>query len=280
MNPREHQFVCRLGQRLRYRACGAGPALVLINGYGASDELFVPLCERLSSSFEVLTWTLRGLDGEWNGPGFGVDDHVNDLMEILEHSQHRSAHVVGWCSGAKIAIVAAHRHPERVVAQTLLCPNVMPLGPEFEGQTTPFQRNLRTLGRLVSRRPEIAESVVDTLNDRQTSRSGAPPLADIAPPSIRTLVMQPFERPDGLRRYAAMLNDYYEHDVQVVMEHSATPTHVIVANQDRVVDPRIGTEAARRIHGARVTVLDGSDHYCQFTEPDAIARMIQSFHGS
>jgi pimeloyl-ACP methyl ester carboxylesterase len=274
----ESSFVCRFGCPLRYVVSGSGRPLVLINAYGVSDDFWTPLADELARSFTVITWNIRGLDDAFDGREMRVADHVDDLVEILDRCGFERADVVGWCSGAKIAIAAASLHPEYVRAQTLLCPNVMPLGDGFETCVTPLQRNLLTVAKLVARRPELAPSIVDSIRDLEAIRGTDGAELEVASPQVKALIMQPFVSSAGVRRYAAMLLDYYQYDVRPMMAALSVPTLVVAARQDRIVDPRIAIEAARRIRDARLAVMDESDHHCPLTDTARIASAIRAFH--
>ena len=88
--------------RLTYRRGGSfGPPLVLLNALGQGLEPWSRLLSQLSPR-RVLIWEMRGAGGPLH-PCL-LDQHADDLAAIRQHESAQACHLVGWCTGAKVAL--------------------------------------------------------------------------------------------------------------------------------------------------------------------------------
>jgi pimeloyl-ACP methyl ester carboxylesterase len=113
-----------------------GPAgaslVVLVHGSMDRANGMRPVARRLEDDFRVLLYDRRGYarSREAGGP-YGIEAHVRDLVGVLDG---RSATVFGHSQGGNIALAAAQRHPELVLAVGAYEPP-MPWEPWWSGTT-------------------------------------------------------------------------------------------------------------------------------------------------
>ncbi|HEX3239743.1 MAG TPA: alpha/beta fold hydrolase [Solirubrobacterales bacterium] len=110
------------GRRLAWRALGAGPPLLLINGYAATGADWDPtFLAGLAASHEVICPDNRGMGGSDPGDGeLTVAGMAADLEALLDARDLASAAVAGWSMGGFVAQQLARRAPARVDALALL----------------------------------------------------------------------------------------------------------------------------------------------------------------
>jgi pimeloyl-ACP methyl ester carboxylesterase len=99
------------GTRIAYECRGSGPALVLVDGALCQRSMGPSLgvAEQLAGRFTVYAYDRRGR-GE-SGPGgtpYSIGREVEDLLAVIEAAGGR-AHVVGFSSGAALALEAARQ---------------------------------------------------------------------------------------------------------------------------------------------------------------------------
>jgi pimeloyl-ACP methyl ester carboxylesterase len=94
----------------------AGPenTVLAVHGITATHLAFAPLARRWPGR-RLLTPDLRGR-GRSNGLGgpFGMARHADDLVHVLDAMGVERVGVLGHSMGAFVAMVLAHRHPDRV----------------------------------------------------------------------------------------------------------------------------------------------------------------------
>lgn len=98
------------GQTLVLRSTGQGPGVVVVHGGGVTVDVYARLAQRLSEACTVHLYNRRGrADAPARTEPYAVEDDVDDLAAVLEHTGARS--VVGHSSGGFIALTAARRLP-------------------------------------------------------------------------------------------------------------------------------------------------------------------------
>jgi lipase len=94
---------------------GRPPVVVAAHGVTATHRAFRALAEQLGEEVTLLAPDLRGRgrSNRVTGP-FSMAAHADDLVAVLDHAGVQRATVVGHSMGGFVAVVAAHRHPQRV----------------------------------------------------------------------------------------------------------------------------------------------------------------------
>ncbi len=95
---------------------GSGPKpLLAIHGITANHTSMHPLGDALDRDYTVIAPDLRGRGRSANITGpFGMAAHADDMIRVLDHLAIDSVDVLGHSMGAFVAIVLAHRAPDRV----------------------------------------------------------------------------------------------------------------------------------------------------------------------
>lgn len=108
------------GIRLNYQITGKGPDMVLLHGLTVDQRMWDQQVADFSKDFRVITYDLRG-HGKSEAPvtGYSVEDHIEDLYQLLKHLNVSKAHLVGRSIGAPTVFGFALRHPEMVESLVL-----------------------------------------------------------------------------------------------------------------------------------------------------------------
>ena len=106
------------------RSMGAGEPLVLIHGAGTSHEVWRRVLPGLARKHRAIAVDLPGYGASPPaGAGFDLAEVADRVVQGLgEHGVTGPFDLVGHSLGGAVAILVAHRHPERVRRLVLLAP--------------------------------------------------------------------------------------------------------------------------------------------------------------
>ena len=104
------------GGTLHVGRYGTGPNVLLAaHGITANHVSMKPLAEMLGDDFTVIAPDLRGRGNSANITGpFGMRAHADDMAVVLDHLGLDDVLMLGHSMGGFVAVVTAHRHPERI----------------------------------------------------------------------------------------------------------------------------------------------------------------------
>jgi pimeloyl-ACP methyl ester carboxylesterase len=103
------------GVRIRYSITGRGEPVVLVHGWAASAEMWDPVVEDLSRTYQVIALDCRGhgQSGKPHEPNqYGVE-MVGDVVRLLDHLHLRKAHIIGYSMGGGIVLKMLVDHSDR-----------------------------------------------------------------------------------------------------------------------------------------------------------------------
>ena len=109
---------------LRYE--GNGPRLLLLPGITSPAITWGFVAERLARHFDVHVLDFRGRGLSYSEPGMvaTLDAMVSDVLDLLDVQGWTSVTLLGHSMGARVAIRAAARNPERIEKLLLIDPPV------------------------------------------------------------------------------------------------------------------------------------------------------------
>lgn len=96
------------GTELAARCSGSGSPVVLVHGAMGSLDSFVLIEGLLAERHAVWVYSRRGRVGSGDGPGYGLDREIEDVLAVLDVAGD-GAHLLGHSSGASYCLMAAPR---------------------------------------------------------------------------------------------------------------------------------------------------------------------------
>ncbi|MFF2807714.1 alpha/beta fold hydrolase [Streptomyces sp. NPDC058000] len=291
-----------MGGVLHYAAAGPrredAPPVVLLNALGMGPALWYPLMGQLAEEHRVVTWAPRG-----TAPGsrpLRVRDHAADLEAVLVAEGATACHLVGWCTGPKVAMAFHRRRPDAVRSMVWLHGSFRRTDDTGGREPdTPYERNLEELCRAVAARPTMA----DTLRRIFDGGGGTDPAASTGAGSdtdpdtdpetdphrfaeevlarpARALdeeLRRPFATGPALAAYARQLLDYWADDALAHAPQVRVPVLCVGAAYDRIASPERLAAAVERFPDARYRHLAGATHHSMHDRPREIAGLLTAF---
>ena len=246
------------GVRLRYDESGAGPALLLSHGFGATGRMWDGERRVFADRWRVISWDMRG-HGDTESPEdpaqYSADLTVADMRGLLLHLGIPRAIIGGLSLGGYVSLAFHAQHPQMTRA-LVLCDT----GPGFrnpEARAGWNERALRRAAELETRGLEVLSGSSREMRDAVSHHRSAQWLAHAA----RGMLAQ-----DGRR-------------VIDSLPSIRVPTLIIVGDQD---EPFLAPSRymAGKIPGARLEIIKGAGHSSNLDQPEAFDRVLGDFLGS
>jgi pimeloyl-ACP methyl ester carboxylesterase len=280
-----HKTITTRGLKLNYYVGGStGTPLVVLNALGQGLEYWYRLIDRLLESHRVIIWEPRGTVSP--PPPFGLCDQVDDVDAVLQQEGIDACHLIGWCTGPKVAIDFYLRRPSLVRSMAFLNSTFKCDGSPEE-LSSPYEQNLDSVCRMVIRKPGTAASVMKTLQAHAESEVEILQETDPEQRSIAVLkrmnedlkahVLAPFKTEETTFNYAHQLVDFWSHDVRPKAKDIKVPVLLIGTEYDQVATPEASAAAATLFPDARHVHIRGATHYCLYERPEFVAGLLKTF---
>ncbi|WP_456816448.1 alpha/beta fold hydrolase [Bradyrhizobium sp. USDA 4508] len=272
-------------RELSYRSTGSdGEAVVLLNALGQGPKPWSRLIAHLRPRFRVLSWDPHGLDESESQ--LSLLDHVADLASIIEQESVSRVHLVGWCTGPKIAAEFALRHPGRVLSMTFLNMQVKCIESSLDFDT-PFETDFQAIFSELEQSPSTASSIAASLSsgaseadlDLMTATEADESKAVLSAMNrdLRKPVLRPFRDANSTIRFARQMIDFWHYDVNAVAGQVDVPILFFASEYDRIAAPKASEWARGLFPRARLLQAPGATHYFLYDRADVVARMIEWF---
>lgn len=237
---------------LRVVDLGRGTPLLLHDGWVAAWDLWLPLVETMQHGWRCIAYDHRGTGASTFPPeAMSAQALVDDVFRVLDAVGVDRCVVAGESMGCLVVEQAVLRDPSRFLGLVLVG------GPTRAGSTAPeWEAAVR------GDWPAYVDGFV----------SACLPEPDAAPLhrwGVGTLL------PAGADAAVAM--SLVHEGIAPALEEIAVPTLVVHGAQDRIVPVDQGREAAARISGSELVVLDDAGHVPVLTRPREVARAVDSW---
>ena len=257
------------GPLIAGRRVGSGPPVLLLHGGpGLGFEYLLDLADELAQENDVSWYQQRGQEPSGAAPPNTVTADVGDARRVLDTLGWERAYVVGHSWGGHLALHVAEAMPERLLGVLA----VDPLGSIGDGRWPEFDEELfrRTPEAVRARAREIDELAMAGAADDELALEGmrivwpayfadperAPPMPELRLASARSAEM--------VRSILAELPALEEGlpgiRVPVGFVHGSRSPMPVAAS----------TDAAERIPGAWVEVVEGAGHFVWVEAPGAV----------
>jgi pimeloyl-ACP methyl ester carboxylesterase len=279
------QTITAGGSELTYYAGGAGPAVVVLNALGQGLECWYRLLDKLLDHYRVIIWEPRGTTAP--PPPFGLVEQVSDVEAVLRHEGIESCHLLGWCTGPKVAMKFCLGHPSAVRSMAFLNTTLKCDGSPEE-LDSPYEKNLESLCRGLARKPAMAPMVMNTFRSRsatdETEMLESPDGEQVSVAvlsrmngNLKSYVLAPFRTEATTVNYARQLIDFWACDVRAQASMISVPVLLISAEYDQIATPAASREAAILFPNARSLCVKGATHYCLYDRPEFVAGLLKQF---
>jgi len=260
---------------IHVRTAGAGPAILLLHGYGETGDMWVPMAIDLMRDHTVIVPDLRGL-GLSSKPASGYDKKVQaeDMARVLDELQIKRADVVAHDIGNMVAFALAAQYPDRVTKLAVIDAPIPGVGPWEEVLKNPLLWHFRFGGpdmeRLVAGRERI-------YLDRFWNEFSASParFSEEAREHYAALYALPGAMHAGFSQFAAFDQDAI--DNRKFLENGKLRMPILAVGGEKSFGPMMGTIMRFAGTDVREAIVPDSGHWIMEENPQATLRIIRDF---
>lgn len=282
-------------EALPYYAGGAdaGPTLVILNAYGQSLAFWDRLVGELITDYRVLIWQMRGTASQKGGmdQAYPIAEHVRDMEAIFDAEHIAQAHLLGWCTGPKLALEFYAAQAQRVASMIFLT-GCFIHDPVRKPLYTEYENYMNSLCRMVDQRPQIAAQLTEILSSvllgkrkpdphKAVDSSHHEPLVEgvlaLIGEDIKPLVLEPFLTQQSIVSYARQLLAFWDHDVGPILGSVRMPTLFIGGEVDNIASAQMARAVAQRVPRAIYAQVQGGTHYMHFDSHHLLSDLIRDF---
>lgn len=252
-------------QRLRVTVenPGVGRPLLLINGIGATGDLFDPFRRHLDDR-ETIAFDAPGVGGSptpW--VPYSMRKMAAIVAGLIDELGHDQVDVLGLSWGGALAQELAHRHPE--VVHRLILTATMPGVTSVPGRPTALAV-LMSPARYYS--PSYLKRIAPTLYGGAIRDN---------PDLLDEHAKQRSARPPTQRGYVYQLGAIQRWTSLPWLHRLPHRTLVLAGDQDPIVRLVNGKIMAKRIPDGRLHVVEGGGHLFLFTRGAEMAELVADF---
>ena len=269
------QEIATNGVTIHTRVGGAGPAVILLHGYGETGDMWVPLAFDLARDHTVIVPDLRGL-GHSSKPGSGFDKktQAGDVTGVLAALRIEQIDLVAHDIGNMVGFAFAGQHPERVKRLVLIDAPLPGVGPWEEILKSPLLWHFRFGGpdmeRLVAGRERI-------YLDRFWNEFSADPsrFSEAAREHYARLYALPGAMHSGFAQFAAFDQDAI--DNRALLARGKLTMPVLAVGGEKSFGAMMATVMRFAASDVQEAVVPDSGHWIMEENPRATIQIVRTF---
>jgi pimeloyl-ACP methyl ester carboxylesterase len=259
------------GVRLHVRDTGprAGPAIILLHGFGASLQTWEDWAQDLQRDHRVIRYDMPGFGLTGADPsGDYTDAHsIAVLLALMEHLGIARASIVGNSMGGRIAWTFAALHPERVDKLVLVSPDGF-ASPGLEYGVAP-------------KVPLMMRALPYVLPSFMLRASLAPAYAntDVLTPELFTRYRDMMLAPGVRRAIVQRMGQQVLEDPVPLLKRIEAPTLLMWGEKDAMIPFANSADYLRALPHGTLAALPGVGHLPQEEAPASVTLLREFLDG-
>lgn len=259
---------------------GAAPSLLLLHGFSANKDMWLPVVNFLPQKLHVVCLDLPGHDGtsRCQTEDYSIGGQVSRIHQFVHSVGLRQFHLVGTSMGGNLAGVYAARFPEDLSSVSLVCP--AGLEPP---EDTVFVKRLREMEVQRQQNQDLSQESIALIPTTLPQLQAMLELCCHKPLNLPRQMMK------GLLQNRLPHNLFYRHlfecisaedsrhSLQENLQHITVPVQVVWGQQDQVLHVSGAEVIAAALPHSQVALLDDCGHSVALERPRKLASLVCSF---
>ncbi|XP_077582471.1 monoacylglycerol lipase abhd6-B-like [Stigmatopora nigra] len=255
---------------------GDTPSLLLLHGFSASKDMWLPFVKYLPTEQHVLCVDMPGHEGtSRTGPhDYGVRGQVERIHQFVQSVglDKRPFHLAGTSMGGNVAGVYAATYPAQLSGVTLMCPSglVYPTETEFIVRLREMEKN-----------PDEYSIPLIPSTDRELEdmlRLCCHKTLHLPKQVLRGLLHNRLGHNRFYRElFMALVEENSRYSLQESLHSITSPLQVIWGKQDKVLDVSGASALKTAIPQSQLCLLDDCGHTIALERPRMAAQLVMEF---
>lgn len=241
------------GINIAVKEAGNGQPMIFLHGRGYSKENMNPMFEHYKNFYHVISYDARG-HGESSKPkSFNLDDHANDLAELIASYKLEKPIVVGFSMGSYIGLKTAEKYPALISKLVLIGTK----GGGTTSSTEAVKKKGQTSGLS---REQMAETMMQKIFAPQTTAK------EIASTTVLTGEQQ-----------GAITKSLQDFDLITAANQVKIPVLVLTGEYDGLNPSAEGKRVADALPNAQFNIIPNAGHIAFFENPQKVFSLMDTF---
>lgn len=243
---------------------GSGPPLIFIHAFPLCNRMWDEQVNYFKDRFRVISYDARGLgySNEIRSHQFTMEDHVNDLFDVMDHLKLQKVNACGLSMGGYILLRALVREQSRFNTAVLA-------GTKSEGESN--ESLILRSGHLAQVRSGKKDWFLDEMLKRLISEEsyGNEEIRS----RVRTILgwMNEIGICANILAIATRTNTFYQlRDIKI-------PTLVVVGRKDMMTPVIHSFYLKENLPDAEFEVIEGAGHLCNIDKPSEFNAALEKF---
>ena len=254
---------------------GKGFPILCLHGHPGSGSSMSVFTNHLSKRFLTIAPDLRGYGQSRVNNNFDMQDHLNDLEELIDRLGIKKCLVLGWSLGGIIALELALRNPQRVTGLILIATAARPWG---NHPPISWQDNLYTgLASIVNLVRPGWKWNIDTFGMRSLYRYLIQQHTPIAYRFLASEAMSAYLQTSGAATTALSVALRAGYNRLEDLSRIQCPSLVLAGACDRHITPESSLETAQQLKDSQWRCYPNTAHLFPWEIPDLVLQDIDSW---
>jgi len=240
--------------------------LVFVHGLSGSSSAWLPYEKVFKSTFNVLTFDLRGHGKSGKPPlyeEYKIENFADDLYELTEYLQIKKCTLVGHSLGSFVVLAFLQKHQEKVSKVIFFAPHFSVREMWSAKVILPFL----WFGILLFKKLPFSEHAGRHIDYSRYQNTGDWSISRMAEDIGNT----------SMRVYLYATRQSYNFDGKNILERISIPTLIIHGRRDTIIPLRYGALMAQKIPGAKLVILEKVNHFPVLNDSKGMIEAIQDF---
>ncbi|HEX8735995.1 MAG TPA: alpha/beta hydrolase [Pyrinomonadaceae bacterium] len=233
------------------------PSILIALPFGVPASVARAAFEKFEPNFNVVTWESRyilNLEQEFSGDEkMTPNEHVEDMLCILQTLEIDACNLIGYCSGAGISLLAAKQYPD-IFTELILVNGEYQLFKK--GHTaTDYQRSIDSFLPVVATSRKQAGFIFAKMAEISEASKASPQT------ELDRQINLPFSREEYLFRYAKNYMAYRDFDALNIAKDIRQNTFILTGRMDVHSSMENSEAVGEAVSGAKKFIDDHGNHY-------------------